>query len=149
MPTTVFTCPIPDCTWTHTDHGPEAITRSSELVMTPDEINAAAVLHQATVEHALRAHYETHDTEAWVTLVAKLQAELRGRQTLLCIGCLSDRWQAKQAGLEQPPLNAAVTVIDGSASCAAHLSFGAPQIPGRTAAGIITDLGTMPPAGRG
>lgn len=143
-PTTTYSCPIPDCVWTHRDEGPEAIAPSSELVMTPDEIHARNVLHQAAVEHAFRAHYETHEAEEWVRLVSKLHAELAARsQPLLCVGCLSDRWQAKQAGLEQPPLNAAVTVVEGNASCAGHVSFGAPQIPGRTAAGIITDLGPL------
>lgn len=145
-----FTCPVLDCAWTHTDHGPEPVAASSALVMTPDEINATTVMHQATVEHTLRAHYETHDAEQWVRTVSKLHQELAARsKPLLCVGCLSDRWQAKQAGLEQQPLNAAVTVVDGDAYCAGHLQFGAPQIPGRTAAGLITDLGALPNGGRG
>lgn len=136
MPTT-YTCPILDCTWTHVDTGPQPLGFDP----TPDDVHAQAVLHDATVEHAIRAHYETHDTEAWALAVNALHQELAARSApLVCVGCLSDRWQAEQAQGRSallPPISPAVTIVDGSASCRRHLSFGAPQIPGRTAAGLI------------
>jgi hypothetical protein len=144
MPTT-YSCPIIDCTWQHRDNGPQPLGFDP----TPDDVNAQAVLHAATVEHAVRAHYESHDAEEWVTLVAKLKHELAARPApQLCVGCLSDRWQAeqaKQAGVlppMMPPLNPALTVVEGNALCRAHLTFGAPaepQLPGRTRSGLIVD----------
>lgn len=139
-----YNCPILDCAWKHLDEGPQPLADGA----TDDDLNAQAVLHQATVEHALRAHYESHDAEQWVTLVAKLQRELAARPApLLCVGCLSDRWQAEQfadATAPLPPLNPAATVVDGNAVCRRHLQFGTPepvQLPGRTRAGLIVGDG--------
>lgn len=146
MPTT-YNCPVLGCPWTHTDPGPQSLADDAS----PDDVQAEAVLHGATVEHAIRAHYETHDTEAWALTVNALHQELAARSApLVCVGCLSDRWQAEQFAdrtAPLPPISPAVTVVDGNASCRRHLQFGAPQIPGRTAAGIILGDGPMPGKG--
>jgi hypothetical protein len=143
MPTT-YSCPIVDCTWTCRDNGPQPLDGEPS----EDELHAQLAFHQATVEHALRTHYEEHDAEAWVTLVASLKQELASRPTpQLCVGCLSDRWQAEQAGLPLPPQNVAVTTVEGNALCRAHLTFGAPQIPGRTPGGLILGDGAIPKTG--
>lgn len=151
MPTT-YTCPILGCPWTHRDDGPAPLPADA----TDDDTNAQAVLHDATINHALRTHYETHGVEEWAALVGKLQGELRGRQVLVCVGCLSDRWQAEQAargtggaplGPVLPPLNPALTVVDGNAICRAHLSFGPPPIPGRTPGGLVLGNTPLPKTG--
>ena len=140
MPTNLFNCPIADCTWTHRDLGPELLDYNAS----PDDVHAQAVLHNATVEHTLRAHYESHEVEQWVRLVSKLQSEFATRgKPLLCVGCISDRYEAEQAGQPLPALNPAQTVVDGNASCLAHVSFGEPavQLPGRTRGGLIVGGG--------
>lgn len=130
----VYNCPIIDCAWQHQDDGPAPLADGA----TDDDLHAQAVLHQATVEHALRAHYETHDTEAWVRTVSELHAELAARTVpLLCVGCLSDRHQAQQAGRALPPQNPAQVIVNGSGLCVGHLQFGPAPIPGRTPAGLI------------
>lgn len=149
MPINLFTCPITDCAWTHRDEGPNLLLYTD--LTTEDEAHAQAELHQATVEHTLRVHYESHDVEDWVRLVAKLQGELTARgKPLLCVGCLSDRWQAAEsgpAGAALPPLHPALTILEGNALCGSHLSFGAPAIPGRTPGGIILGNGAIPTTG--
>lgn len=145
MPAT-YNCPITDCTWTCRDEGPQKLDGEPS----EDELHAQAAFHQATVEHALRTHYEEHDAEEWVTLVAKLTAELAGRQVLACVGCMGDRWQAEQQAQRGPaqalppllpPIVSAVTMVGGNALCRAHLAFGEPaaepQLPGRTRSGLI------------
>lgn len=130
----IYSCPIIDCTWTHHDEGPQPLDADA----TPDDVNAQNVLHGATVEHAIRAHYETHDAEAWFRTVQALHAELAAREEpLLCVGCLADRHAAQAAGKPLPPQNHARVIAGGSGMCLGHIQIGPPQIPGRTAAGII------------
>lgn len=150
---TVYNCPILGCTWTCCDDGPQQLDGESE-----DEQRAHLAFHEATVEHALRTHYEEHEAEEWVRTVQALHAELAVRSVpLLCVGCLSDRWQAEQtaqralgllpAPFPLPPINPAATIVEGNALCRTHLSFGpreADPLPGRTRAGIIIGAPQMP-----
>lgn len=143
MPINLFTCPITDCAWTHRDEGPQLLNLTTE-----DDVHAQAVLHNATVETTLRVHYESHDVEDWVRLVAKLQGELTARgKPLLCVGCISDRHEAKQAGQPLPGLNPVQVIVDGDGSCLGHVSIGAPAIPGRTPGGLILGNGAIPTTG--
>lgn len=144
---TTYSCPVIDCTWTHTDTGPQPLPGRPG----PDEQHAQNVLHDATVEHAIRAHYETHDADAWARTVQALHAELAARNApMLCAGCLSEQHEARQAGAKPPPpLNPVQVIVGGTGSCLGHLSFGAgPQIPGRTRGGLILG-GPGMPGGRG
>jgi hypothetical protein len=146
MPTTVYTCPIPDCTWTRTDDGPEPIAEP----ITETDAEALADAHMGVVLAELGAHYETHGAPEWVMLVHRLKQELTGRQTIVCVGCMGDRWQAEQAAqkaigllpapLPLPPIHAAITTVGGNALCRAHLTFGEATeqpLPGRTPSGLI------------
>lgn len=147
MPTTVYTCPVPECTWTHHDDGPEPPNHP----ITPADATDLAAAHRSVVAAELGAHYETHPTPEWVMLIHRLRQELAARQIVLCVGCMGDRWQAEQtahnavgllpAPVPLPPVQHAITTVGGNALCRAHLTFGEPdteqQIPGRTAAGLI------------
>lgn len=126
----LFTCAIPSCDWTHRDDGPPPIP----VEPGSDEAHAHATLHQAALEHALRAHYETHDTEAWVRCVAQLRAGLAGRDApLLCVPCC-----AEVHGGQRDAANPAALVVGGDSTCLGHVQFGTgPQIPGRTPGGLI------------
>lgn len=147
---TVYSCPIPACQWTLADDGPEPPTHP----ITPQDAVALTDAHQSVIAAELGAHYETHAPPEWVMLVDRLRKELQTRTPpLLCVGCLSDRWQAEQQPQRGalptmlPPLNPAFTIVEGNALCRAHLSFGAPQIPGRTPGGLILGDGTIPKTG--
>lgn len=110
----VYTCPIIDCAWTHTDDGPAPLDPGA----TDDDQHAQAVLHQATIEHALRAHYETHDTETWVRTVSALHAELAARAApLLCGPCVQASADHAARGQDAPPPLPAVTIAQGLALC--------------------------------
>lgn len=131
----IYSCPIPACPWTHTDDGPEPTGHP----VSPADAEALAAAHASVVASELGAHYETHPAPEWVVLVHQLRQELSARTPppLLCAGCISDRHDAQQAGQPLPPISAAQVIVGGSSSCLGHLSFGTPQLPGRTPGGLI------------
>lgn len=142
---TAFYCPINDCAWTHEQPMTELPDGATE-----DDLRDLSKLYNSQIEDTLREHYTSHPLEQWIATVGLLNEQLRQQHQpqLLCLGCYLDRYNAQKTGEPLPPQNHAQLIVNGNGQCLGHIAItDTPQLPGRSAGGLLLPGQTIPPNG--